>query len=344
MIRVLVVDDSPTVRALLAGIFERDPGLRVVGTASNGLEAVAEAARLHPDVITMDIRMPKMDGFQATKRIMQQTPTPIVVVSASVNAEDLKITFNAIRAGALTVVEKPSGPGAPAYEAIRDQLVTTVKLMADVKVVRRWATGHLRPRRPVSEREVQDTKARTAVIAIAASTGGPGALFQVLGALPANFPVPIMIVQHIAQGFGQGMVNWLNEATKLTVVIAQSGQEVAPGHVLIAPDDRHLLVGKDGRVLLRSRRSTDGFCPSADYLFQSVAETFGRRALGLIMTGMGRDGVEGLRTLKRVGGKILAQDEASCVVFGMPKEAINAKVVDQIVPLDQIAATIVEML
>jgi two-component system chemotaxis response regulator CheB len=341
MVRVLVVDDSATVRELLVQILQSDPAFRVVGVARDGQEAVALANQLRPDVITMDIRMPRMDGFQATKRIMQQVPTPIVVVSASVASEDLKITFNAIRAGALTVVEKPSGPAGPGFEAIRDQLVTTVKLMSEVRVVRRWATGTLRPH-AVQPRDPGDV--RTAVVAMAASTGGPGALYQVLRDLPADFPVPILVVQHITRGFGQGMVDWLKGATHLRVETAQQGTSLAPRRVLVAPDDQHLQVHPDGRVALRPRASEKELCPSADILFESVAESLGRRALGVIMTGMGRDGVQGLVRLKQAGGKVLAQDESSCVVFGMPREAIAAGLVDRVVPLEQIASTIVEML
>jgi len=342
MVRVLVVDDSPTVRELLVRMLQSDAGIHVVGVARDGQEAVALAAQLRPDVITMDIRMPRLDGFQATKRIMQNTPTPIVVVSASVTSEELKITFNAIRAGALTVVEKPSGPAGPAYEAIRDQLVTTVKLMAGVKVIRRWATGMLRSHIPMPHRTSADV--RTAIVAIAASTGGPGALYQVLREIPADFPVPMLIVQHIARGFGQGMVDWLRGATRLQVETAQTGDTPQVGRILVSPDDSHLGIGADGRVLLRPQAHARELCPSADILFESVARVFGQKALGVIMTGMGRDGVEGLKRLKAAGGRVLAQDERSCVVFGMPKEAITAGVVDQVVSLDQMATTITEWL
>lgn len=342
MIRVLVVDDSPTVRELLVGIFQRDPELHVVGVARDGQEAVQLTARLHPDVITMDIRMPRMDGFQATKRIMQQTPTPIVVVSASVESEELKITFNAIRAGALTVVEKPTGPADTAYEAIRDDLVTTVKLMSEVKVVRRWATGRLRPPPPPIERTFERVQRK--VVAIAASTGGPAALFRVLSALPEDLPIPILIVQHISRGFGQGLVDWLDGTTNLRVKTAQQGESLRPGQVLIAPDDRHMLVGSGDKIRLQERQPGEGICPSADPLFESLSRVFGKKTLAVIMTGMGRDGVEGLRKLKAKGGHVLAQDEASCVVFGMPKEALAAGLVDQVIPLDHIAATIVDLI
>lgn len=341
MIRVLVVDDSATVRELLLKILQSDPELQVVGTARDGQEAVQLAQQLRPDVITMDIRMPRMDGFQATKQIMQHTPTPIVVVSASVESEELKITFNAIRAGALTVVEKPRGPLGPGFETIQEQLVTMVKLMSEVKVVRRWGTGTLGRLHPVPRRGID---VQTALVAIAASTGGPAALHQVLGALPTDFPVPVLVVQHIAHGFCQGMVDWLEGATKLRVETARQGDDLRGGRVLVAPDDRHLLVTPDRRVLLRPRESGDGLCPSADALFDSVAQVYGRKALGVILTGMGRDGVEGLKRLRGRGGRVLAQDEESCVVFGMPKEAIAAGLVDKVVSLERMAAVIAEML
>lgn len=342
MIRVLVVDDSPTVRELLARIFQSDPELQVAGVARDGVEAVTLAGQLRPDVITMDIRMPRMDGFQATKRIMQQVPTPIVVVSASVESEELRICFNAIQAGALTVVEKPVGPAGPSFDSIREQLITTVKLMSDVQVVRRWATGTLRPHRPVPQPKMAEV--RTDMVAIAASTGGPGALYQLLRDLPAGFPASVLVVQHISRGFGQGMVDWLAGASPLPVETAREGVVPRAGQVLIAPDDRHLRLGLDGRVLLQPRAAEKELCPSADRFFESVAAVVGRKAMGVIMTGMGRDGVEGLKRLKAAGGKVLAQDEKSSVVFGMPKEAIAAGIVDRVVPLEQMAAAIVEML
>lgn len=341
MVRVLVVDDSPTVRELLVRIFQSDPEFQVVGAARDGQEAVALVERLRPDVVTMDIRMPRMDGFQATKQIMQRFPTPIVVVSASVESEELRIAFNAIRAGALTVVEKPGGPADQSFAQIRKELLTTVKLMAGVKVVRRWATGTLRPPAPAVIRPAQVS---TAVVAIAASTGGPGALYQVLQGLPADLTVPVLIAQHIARGFGRGLVDWLAGATPLPVEVARAGAALRPGRVLVAPDDGHLLLGRDGRVIIRPSNGDRELCPSADLLFGSVAEALGSRALAVIMTGMGRDGVEGLKRVKAAGGRVLAQDERSCVVFGMPGEAIAAGVVDRVVPLGELAAAIVRML
>jgi two-component system chemotaxis response regulator CheB len=182
------------------------------------------------------------------------------------------------------------------------------------------------------------------VVAIAASTGGPGALYQILRDLPADFPVPVLIVQHIARGFGQGMVDWLGGATKLQVATAQAGETLEAGRVLVSPDDHHLELSRESRVVLRPRRNERELCPSADILFESVARVFGHKGLGVILTGMGRDGVEGLKCLKAAGGRVLAQDEQSCIVFGMPKEAIGAGITDKVISLQQMARAISEML
>lgn len=344
MVRVLVAEDSPTVQDLLVWILQSDPDLQVVGMANDGEEAVRLAARLRPDVITMDIHMPRMDGFQATREIMQRTPTPIVVVSAMVDKESVETSFSALQAGALSVVQKPTGPSSPNYEAVRECLVMTVKLMSEVKVVRHWGRQPSTPCPSVSISPPAAAKVQAEVVAIAASTGGPAALGQILSGLPADFPVPILVVQHISHGFGGGLVSWLDRATELKVGLARQGDCLAPGRVLVAPDGRHMMVRPGGRILLGPEGLDKGLCPSADPFFSSVARAFGPKALGVILTGMGRDGVEGLRQLKAVGGRVLAQDEASCVVFGMPKEAIMAGVVDQVVPLQQMATAIVEML
>ena len=222
--RVLVVDDSPTVREILVGMLQSEPGLHVVGQAQDGEEAIHMAADLRPDVITMDIRMPHTNGLDATRRIMSATPTPIVVVTASVYDEDMDVAFNAVAAGALTVVEKPKGLAPGDYEAVRDQLVTTIKLMADVPVVTLWLD-----RQPPTR--VRSPEATVELIALATSTGGPGVLRQILGGLPGDLSVPIVIVQHITSGFVQGFAHWLDSATALEVAIAVDNETLAPINV-----------------------------------------------------------------------------------------------------------------
>ncbi|HET89193.1 MAG TPA: chemotaxis-specific protein-glutamate methyltransferase CheB [Chloroflexi bacterium] len=340
-IRVLVVDDSAVVRQILVSMLETEPGFEVVGQAQDGEEAVRLTTRLRPDVITMDIRMPRVDGLEAIKQIMSTTPTPIVVVAASVYEPDRNIAFAAIEAGALTVVEKPSGITPRAYEAARGQLVTTIRLMSDVQVVT------LRPRyRPAEAVQKPDVEklilapAHPELIAIAASTGGPGVLREIFTALPGDLSIPIVTVQHITPGFAQGFVQWLDGETELKVSIAQDGERVREGSVLVAPDDMHLTVATGGIVRLDRSDPVKGQRPSATRLFDSVAKVYGSVAIGIVLTGMGDDGADGLENLRRAGGHIIAQDEESCVVFGMPKAAIERGVVDRVMSPQKIASVL----
>lgn len=331
IIRVLVVDDSPTIQAILVSMLQDTPGFEVVGQARDGEDAVRLTTRLRPDVITMDIRMPRMDGLEATRKIMSTTPTPIVVITSAVYDEDLNVAFNAIAAGALTVVEKPKGLGPEAYEAVRDQLVTTIRLMADVQVVTLWPDRQPPAKLPSPVADVE-------LIAIASSTGGPGVLRQILSALPGDLSIPIAVVQHITPGFAHGFAQWLDSATELRVTIAEHNESVAPGRVLIAPDDTHIIVAAGGIVQLDHSPPLKGLRPSATHLFDSVAETYGAAGVGVVLTGMGQDGADGLENLRRAGGRIIAQDAESCVVFGMPKEAIEREIVDHVLSPDKIAS------
>lgn len=331
VIRVLVVDDSSTMRQILIGMLQSAAGFEVVGQAQDGLEAVQLAAALRPDVIMMDIRMPRMNGLEATRHIMRAAPAPIVVVSSNVYEADLNIAFNAIAAGALTVVEKPKGLDAASYAAVCEQLVLAVRLMADVQVVAIVPEARALPALPVPVTyPALPPAAKTEVIAMAASTGGPGVLNQILSSLPADFSIPIVVVQHITAGFGPGMAHWLDGLTPLTVAIAQHGEILAPGRVLIAPDDARLAIGPGGIVQIDRSAPGNGSRPSATRLFYSVAQVYGAAAVGVILTGMGDDGVEGLGALRQAGGHIMAQNEASCVVFGMPKVAIERGFVDEV--------------
>jgi two-component system chemotaxis response regulator CheB len=332
-IRVLIVDDSPVVRTVLASMLGSQPGFVVVGQAQDGLEAVRLTANLRPDVITMDIRMPRMDGLEATRRIMSSTPTPIVVVASSVYATDLNIAFSAVEAGALTVVEKPHGLVAADYEAVSDQLLTSVRLMSDVHVVTLRPRGTTGTTRVLPEADLD----RVDIIAIAASTGGPGVLHEILQGLPADFPIPIVLVQHITSGFVPGFVRWLDSVTALQVVSAKEGDRVAPGRVLVAPDDAHLTVTPGGVVSLERTEPIKGQRPSATRLFEAVAASYRNNALGIVLTGMGEDGADGLEVLRRYGGHVIAQAEAGCVVFGMPRAAIVRGLAHQVLNPTEIA-------
>jgi two-component system chemotaxis response regulator CheB len=339
---VLVADDSPVARRLLVHILDADPALRVASEAADGAEAVRLAERVRPAVIVMDVRMPLLDGLQATRRIMETRPTPIVLVSADYDARDMTRSFEALQAGALTILGKPPGPQDPSFAERATALTTAVKLMADVKLVRRRAAGPTPPRpRPVPPGPSPTTGRRqVAIAAIAASTGGPAALATVLGTLPAGTPVPILVVQHIAAGFHQGLVNWLDSVCPLAVALARDGQPLRAGEVLIAPADAHLGVTTQGRVTLSSGPPIGAHRPSATHLFRSVARAYAAAAVGVVLTGMGDDGVAGLRALKDAGGLVLAQDETTSVVYGMPGEAAASGVVDQVLPLTRIAGAL----
>ncbi len=331
-IRVLIVDDSPTVRAILVAMLEDTPGIKVVGQARDGEEAVQLNTTLRPDVITMDIRMPHMNGLEATRQIMTSEPTPIVVVATSIYDSDMRIAFNAVAAGALTVVEKPNGLLPADFEAVRTQLVTAIRLMSDIQVVPLWPGGSPLEADLTPPPATHPTAGRFHIqmVAIAASTGGPGTLNQILHDLPADFPIPIVVVQHITRGFAQGFARWLDGLTPLQVNLARDGDRIAPGQVVIAPDDMHLTIVPGGIIRLDQSPPVQGLRPSATRLFESVARAYGPRALGIVLSGMGEDGVEGLAALHHVGGHIIAQNEESCVVFGMPKVAIERGVVDEI--------------
>jgi len=342
VIRVVVAEDSLTVRELLVEILESDPGIRVIGQAKNGLEAVELAVQLRPDLVTMDVHMPVMDGLAATKEIMVQSPTPILIVSSSATGRDVGLSLNAMRAGALMVVAKPDNPHSTVFDCRREELLTMAKAMAQVKVVRRWGP-HPARERPAGAAAVVAPGRRIRLVAVAASTGGPAALQRILEALPGNFPVPILIVQHIATGFGAGLAEWLGSTCDLRVKLAQDGEALAPRTAYVAPDDRHLGLRPDRRLLVANSAPIEGFRPSASYLFDSAARVFGPDLVAVILTGMGCDGVAGLHAVKSAGGRIVAQDESSSVVYGMPGEAVAAGLVDWELPILEIGPRLADL-
>ena len=345
-IRVLVAEDSPTYRELLVTILQSAPDLQVIGTARNGIEAVRLAKRLKPDVITMDVYMPEMDGFEATRQIMTEIPCPVVIISASTAKDQRDLTFNALRAGALSVLEKPTLQDLPeVYEA----LVTQVRLMSEIKVVRHWSkpTASLERELPATAKPptlVRNGRSKIQLVAIASSTGGPGILVEILSKLPGDFPAPILIVQHITPGFGAGLADWLNQQTPLQVRLARHADEPKPGQVLIAPDGAHMVVNSMGLIALNNAPSLNGLRPAADYLFHSVAQVYGATAIGIILTGMGGDGAEGLQAMRQASAHTIAQDKETCIVFGMPAVAIELGAVEQVLPAKQIAAAIMALI
>lgn len=340
VIKVLVVEDSPVVREFLVHILGSDPGIRVVGTAVDGEQALAAVRRLHPDVITMDIHMPKLNGLEATRRIMETDPTPIVIVSGSDMPDEVVTTFDAVEAGALAVLRRPNGIGHPLYEATARELVQTVKLMAEVKVVRRWPrrSGEQAPR--AVEMGLAQAPAKLRIVAIGASTGGPPVLQTILAALPNTFPAPIVIVQHMATSFIQGFIDWLAPSSALPLHLATHGELMLPGHVYFAPDEVQMKVARHQRIVLANDEPENGLRPSVSCLFRSVAEVYGCDAVAGLLTGMGRDGAQELRLLKDKGAVTFAQDRDSSVVHGMPGEAIRLDAAMLVLPPEKIAAVL----
>ncbi len=339
MIKILITDDSDTIAALLKSILEKEPDMQVIGWAKNGRQAVEMSRKLMPDLITMDIRMPVMDGFEATRSIMSQAPVPIVVVSSSVD-DELQICFRAIEEGALAVIEKPQSVDPKSFQAVSRKLVETVRAMAGVKVIRR----HIRQAEiPV---EIQPPLPGVQgyafeIIAVGCSTGGPQALQAILSALPAGFPIPIAVVQHMSQGFLHGMVDWLQKITPLKVKLAEDGEVLQPATVYFAPEDRHLALKRTagGLAAVMSNAPPVGqFRPSATTLFQSAARVCGNRAVGLLLSGMGDDGATGLLEMRMAGAHTVIQDKESSVVFGMPGSALALDAVDKTVKLESIAS------
>ena len=341
IIRVLVVEDSPVARELLLHVLAADPDLRVVGTARDGEEALTAIAQHSPDVVTMDIEMPRMDGYEATRRIMATQPVPIVIVSARIKPEEVATSLNAAGYGALAAVEKPTAPGTPRHEETARRLVQTVKLMSEVKVVRRWNRDYGSRSTSTATGETADkAKSGLEVVAIGASTGGPPVLQKILSGLSPEYPLPILIVQHIAPGFIQGMVEWLIQSTGFRVRIAIDGEKPRPGYAYLAPDGYHLGVRRFGdtppRLFLSDDAVEHNLRPAVSFLFRTVAATYGDTAVGVLLTGMGRDGASELKQMRDRGAVTIAQDKESSIVHGMPGEAIALGAARHIMPPDEI--------
>jgi two-component system, chemotaxis family, protein-glutamate methylesterase/glutaminase len=343
MVRVLIVDDSPTLRILIRIILENDPGIQVVGEAGNGNEALTLCRKLNPDIITMDIQMPGMDGYETIRHIMAEMPRPIVVLTSTESDIELGTAYKAIECGALMVLGKPKG--VPGTDPEADNLISQIKAMADVKVVRRtrWSQPEQSKMPGKAAMPRSSRLQRIRLVTIGVSTGGPPALQVILSRLPAGFPAPILVVQHMSRNFISGLATWLNETTPLQVRVAQAGEKLEPGMVYLAPDGNHLTVTADGSVRLKTMSLVDGHCPSATVLFKSAAEVNGPETAGVILTGMGSDGARGLKTLHDAGGYTMAQNEASCIIFGMPKEAIAMGAVNEVLPLEMISDRLKEL-
>lgn len=339
IIKVLVVEDSSVIAEFLTHVLHSDPQIRVVGTACDGEEALAAAQRIKPDVITMDIHMPKVNGFDATRSIMEKCPTPVVIVSGSSTSDEVATNFRAIEAGALAVVARPNGIGHPRHTATAKELVGTVKLMSEVKVVKRWPRSG-RMTAPVKTQEIEAMPSggfAAKVVAIGASTGGPLALQSIFSGLPKDFPLPVLVVQHMSPGFAQGFVEWLSRSSGFPVRVAVHGEPLCAGQAYVAPDDFHMGIGAGQRILLSKNEREEGMRPSAAFLFRSAKAAFGPNTVGILLTGMGSDGVEELKRLREGGALTIAQDQESSVVHGMPGQAIKIGAAKLVLPPEGIA-------
>jgi len=338
MIKILIVDDSETETAILKHIIQENADLEVIGCAKNGAEAVKLVALLKPDLITMDIQMPVMNGFEATRIIMAKNPTPIVVISSILNNRELNVSFEALDAGALDVLAKPRNITSPTYTIDRKRIVDTIRNMAEIKVIRRRThVPNQKPPVPLIRKEIMGIHE---IVAIGASIGGTQALNTILSKMPADFPVPIVIVQHMMPGFTSGFTKWLNNNTKLTVQEAKNNEILKKGNVYFAPDHYHFEIHRSNHQLISKlvcAPPISGFFPSITALLQSAAKVCGRNTIGLLLTGMGSDGAEGLLAIKQVHGHTIIQDKDSSVVFGMAGVAQSLGAAEKILPLDQIA-------
>jgi two-component system chemotaxis response regulator CheB len=339
--RVLVVEDSLTVRRHLIDILSGDPDIEVVGEADDGKQAIEFCQRLRPNLITMDMMLPVMSGLAATEFIMAHCPTPILVVSASTNRGELFKTYEALAAGAVDVLEKPTGH-EPEGEWERN-FRSTVKLVAKIRVITH-PRGKLAPTASLAamlngpKMKGMDARSDIRVVAIGASTGGPGAIVEILRSLPMTFRLPIILVLHIGEPFGTALADWLDGQSERRVVQPRDGDPVssAMGQVAMAPVGRHLIV-QNGRFRLTQDPERHSCRPSVDVLFESVAVEYGAAAAACLLTGMGKDGAQGLLRIRQAGGITVAQDESSSVIFGMPREAIELNAAKHILRLGEIA-------
>ncbi len=342
MINVLIVDDSAVVRQHLKDVLESDKDIMVMGTAKDGEEAVRFVQEKKPDVITMDINMPNMNGFEATRRIMETNPVPIVIVTASYDRSDVEKSFRSMEAGALAIIEKPFGEGHPEYKATQADLVQTVKLMSEVKVVRRWEKKRQLEAidKTVSDKSLKKRDKKIKIVAIGASTGGPPVIQTILSGLKKGYPAPILVVQHISKGFLEGLTEWLRQTTGLPVHIARHGDELQPGHIYFARDDYHLGVDENGRLRLSREEIENGLRPSVSYMFRSIMNSFDGEAVGILLTGMGKDGAMEMKMMKDDGAVTIAQDRESSVVYGMPGEAVRLDGATYVLSPEEIAPTL----
>jgi two-component system chemotaxis response regulator CheB len=338
VVKVLIVDDSSFMRKALAQILASAQSIEVIDTAADGQEAIQKVNQLHPDVVLLDIEMPVMDGLTALAHIMAECPTPILMLSA-LNKRDAAIAIKCLEYGAVDFIAKPSGVISYDIDKLGKEIIAKVEAAASVNVQK------MRPLLAAEryQTQKQGISIRKKIVVIGASTGGPGAVAQVLSGFPRDISVAIIVVQHMSPEFIPPFVDRLKWGCPLRISVAKRGETVESGRVLIAPGGYHTMVTANGRgnkIRLSRKASVQGIYPSIDYAMESAARAYGEHTLGVLLTGLGSDGAQGLKAIKEAGGSTIAEDESTCVVFGMPKAAIEMGCVDVIVPLPQIAGAI----
>lgn len=342
-IKVLIVDDSKVCSTAIAAILNETPDIEVVGIAKDGEMGVELTKSLKPDLVIMDIFMPQMDGVEATKVIMQQCPTPIIVVSSPSNAKESNYVFEALEAGALTLIKKPIGFLEDGFGEVQRLLVQSVRALSSVHVVKRKAATIPSS---ITELTVDKSMLKAKIVALGCSTGGPEALHNILSQLPGHFPIPIVITQHITKGFLPGLVKWLQSSSALSIHIAEDQQDLLPGSVYFAADEAHLLIQKNNfpKAVLDMSDPLDHFKPSINKMFNSIATSYPGKAIGGILTGMGKDGVQGLLKMRQTGCVTFAQSEATSVIYGMPAAAIDLQATDCSIDLNKISKFLTTLL
>lgn len=342
-VKILIVEDSISVCKVLTDILNSDESIIVTGVAHNGKEAIEMACCLKPDLITMDINMPEMDGLEATKQIMARNPVPIVIICASALEIETGMAFKAISYGALDVIDKRQ-TGIAGNDEHKKKLIEKIKFLSRIKVIRHPLAAFSNKNQIKKSFAVPDKQNSDRIIAIAASTGGPNSILKLLKDFPKNLPCGVVIVQHITTGFLEGLVHWLNSECRIKVKVAENSEEIRSGMVYMAPTDFQMRVTEERKIYISSEPVYNGHRPSADILLESVANIYKDKAIGIILTGMGKDGAMGIKAIKQKNGKTIAQDEKSCAVFGMPKAAIDMGAVDNVMPLEKITEAIMQML
>ncbi|AZR74219.1 chemotaxis response regulator protein-glutamate methylesterase [Anoxybacter fermentans] len=342
LIRVLIADDSAFMRRVISDLINSDPELQVIATARNGVEALELIKKLDPDVVTLDIEMPKLNGFETLKEIMRISPKPVVMIS-HLTQEGATTTLNCLEAGAMDFIPKPSGSISLDFAQVAKDLTEKIK-MAYYNFKPAKVTLRSKSHRTIIPTSSFSGVRKDMVVAIGTSSGGPRALKEIIPLLPANFPAGIVIVQHMPPGFTRSLAERLNNESKIRVKEAEEGDRIEPGLALLAPGNYHLEIEAGGIVRLNQKPPLWGVRPCVDYMMETIAPLYGERVIGVILTGMGRDGANGMAAIKHYGGQTIAQDEETCLVYGMPRAVIERGLADYILPLHQIPHKIVQLL